>query len=496
MQFTSFEFLVFFPVVVLLFYVMPKKLRQPWLLLASYYFYMGWNAKYALLILTSTVITYMCALLLNRIETDDKKKRKFVLIASLVINLAILVFFKYFYFLHDTIAACLSVIGIRMQPSRLDILLPVGISFYTFQALGYTIDVYRGDVKAEKNFITYALFVSFFPQLVAGPIERSGHLLGQLEKISSEKSWDFDKVTRGLLMMLWGFFMKMVIADRAAVLVNQVFERYYMLRGVPLAIAMVLFAIQIYCDFASYSAIALGAAKVLGIELMVNFEAPFFSKSIGEFWRRWHVSLSSWFRDYLYIPLGGSRCSKPRKYFNNMVTFLVSGLWHGASWHYVIWGGIQGAFIVIGDLLKPIKRKFNTFFHVRVETFGYQLFQVLCTFSLFALSLVFFRADTVGDAVYYIQRLFTTFEVWSLFDGTIYHLGLDSMELAVLGFGILILLITDACYAKKKALFDTLIKEQCLAVQYLIVAVILVMILVFGVYGEGYDATQFIYFQF
>ena len=179
-----------------------------------------------------------------------------------------------------------------------------------------------------------------------------------------------------------------------------------------------------------------------------------------------------------------------------MVTFLVSGLWHGASWHYVIWGGIQGAFIVIGDLLKPIKRKFNTFFHVRVETFGYQLFQVLCTFSLFALSLVFFRADTVGDAVYYIQRLFTTFEVWSLFDGTIYHLGLDSMELAVLGFGILILLITDACYAKKKALFDTLIKEQCLAVQYLIVAVILVMILVFGVYGEGYDATQFIYFQF
>lgn len=496
MQFTSFEFLVFFPVVVILFYVMPRKLRQPWLLLASYYFYMGWNAKYALLILTSTVVTYLCALLLDRIEADHKKKRRFVLVASLVINLAILVFFKYFYFLHDTIAACLSVVGIKMQASRLDILLPVGISFYTFQALGYTIDVYRGDVKAEKNFITYALFVSFFPQLVAGPIERSKHLLGQLEKISHEKAWDFDGVTRGLLMMLWGFFMKMVIADRAAILVNQVFECYYMFRGVPLAIAMVLFVVQIYCDFASYSAIALGAAKVLGIELMVNFEAPFFSKSISELWRRWHVSLSSWFRDYLYIPLGGNRCSRPRKYFNNMVTFLVSGLWHGASWHYVLWGGIQGIYIVIGDLLRPIKKKFNTCFHVRVETFGYQAVQVLCTFFLFALSMVFFRADTVTDAGYYIQRMVTTFEVWSLFDGTIYNLGLDQMEMTVLGLGIVILLITDACYAKKKELFDTLVKKQCLAVQYVIVAVLLVMILVFGIYGEGYDAAQFIYFQF
>ena len=496
MQFTSFEFLVFFPVVVLLFYVMPKKLRQPWLLLASYYFYMGWNAKYALLILTSTVVTYLCALLLDRIETDDKKKRKFVLIASLVINLAILVFFKYFYFLHDTIAACLSVIGIRMQASRLDILLPVGISFYTFQALGYTIDVYRGDVKAEKNFITYALFVSFFPQLVAGPIERSGHLLGQLEKISREKSWDFDKATRGLLMMLWGFFMKMVIADRAAVLVNQVFGIYYMFSGVALTLAIVLFAVQIYCDFASYSAIAVGAAGVLGIELMANFRAPFFSTSIGEFWRRWHVSLSSWFRDYLYIPLGGGRCSKPRKYFNNMVTFLVSGLWHGASWHYVVWGGIQGIYIVIGDLLKPLKERFNTFFHVRVKTFGYQLGQGLCTFFLFTLSLVFFRADTVKDALYYIQRMFTTFDVWSLFDESIYYLGLDQKEMGILWLGILILLIVDAYYARKEAFFDTLVKEQCLAVQYVIVAVLLVMIIVFGIYGEGYDATQFIYFQF
>ena len=331
MQFTSFDFLVFFPVVVLLFYVIPRRFRQLWLLLASYYFYMGWNAKYALLILASTVITYLCALLIDRagMQSDGSgRRRKLILAAGIVSNLAILVFFKYFYFLHDTLAALLAVCGVQLGESRLDILLPVGISFYTFQALGYTIDVYRGTVKAERNFVRYALFVSFFPQLVAGPIERSGNLLGQLRQISdkklSEGPWSFEKATRGLLLMLWGFFMKMVIADRAAVLVNQVFGIYYMFSGVALTLAIVLFAVQIYCDFASYSVIAMGAAKVLGIDLMTNFEAPFFSRSIGEFWRRWHVSLSSWFRDYLYIPLGGGRCSKLRKYFNNMVTFVVS----------------------------------------------------------------------------------------------------------------------------------------------------------------------------
>ena len=225
MQFTSFEFIVFFPVVVLVFYIMPKKFRQLWLLIASYYFYMGWNVKYAFLILTSTVATYACAIWIGYIGDDRKKGRRLILIAGLVVNLGILVFYKYFYFLHDTAAAVLSAFGITMEAPKFDILLPVGISFYTFQALGYMIDVYRGTVKAEKNFIRYALFVSFFPQLVAGPIERSGHLLGQIDAISHKKSWDFDKVTRGLLMMLWGFFMKMVIADRAAVLVEQVFEK-------------------------------------------------------------------------------------------------------------------------------------------------------------------------------------------------------------------------------------------------------------------------------
>ena len=491
MQFTSFEFLIFFPVVTLLFYIIPKKLRQLWLLAASYWFYMGWNAKYALLILASTVVTYVCAILIEKVSA-----KKQMLLLCLASNLAILAFFKYFYFLHDALSAILSVFGAKLAPPDLDIMLPVGISFYTFQALGYVIDVYRKDVKAEKNFIRYALFVSFFPQLVAGPIERSRNLLGQIEKISHEKSWDFDKATRGLLMILWGFFMKMVIADRAAALVNYVFDKYYLLSGAALMLAILLFAIQIYCDFASYSIIAMGAAKILGIELMVNFEAPFFARSVSELWRRWHVSLSSWFRDYLYIPLGGGRCSRIRKYFNSMAVFFASGLWHGASWHFVVWGVIQGAYIIVGDILKPLKMRFNEIFHVCVKTFGYQFFQGLCTFSLFVLSLVFFRADTVPDAVYYMERMFGTFEFWMLSDELIYNLGLDKKEIGVLFIGILILLLVDAYYVKKKELFDSLVKGQCLAVQYVLTASLIVMVIVFGVYGEGYDASQFIYFQF
>lgn len=496
MQFTSFEFAVFFPLVVLCFYIIPKKARSLWLLLASYYFYMGWNPTYALLILASTVITYVCARLIGRFEKQKKLPRKLILVSGLILNLAILIFFKYFYFLHDLIADIMSVFGVTLQESRLDIILPVGISFYTFQALGYMIDVYREDIKPEKNFISYALFVSFFPQLVAGPIERSGNLLGQLKAIANKPSWNFDKVTRGLLMMLWGYFMKLVIADRAAILVNEVFGAYYMLEGVALLFGAVLFLVQLYCDFASYSAIAIGAAGILGIELMQNFAAPFFSKSISEFWRRWHISLSSWLRDYIYIPLGGSRCSKPRYYLNTMITFLISGLWHGASWHFVLWGALHGAMIVIGDMLRPIKKKINGLLHIRMETAGYQAGRVFVTFALSVITFVFFRAESIKDGIYYLERMVTRFDIWSLTAGNIYHMGLDKKEMGVLLCAIMILLFFDWMYEKRRVYFAAFVKAQGIVVQYLIAIILLVMILIFGIYGQGYDATQFIYFRF
>lgn len=496
MQFTSFEFAIFFPLVVLCFYMIPKKARSFWLLLASYYFYMGWNPKYALLILASTVITYICARAMECFSREQKPSRKLVLLAGLVSNLAILAFFKYFYFLHDMMAELLSVFGVTLQESRLDIILPVGISFYTFQTLGYMIDVYRGDIKAEKSFINYALFVSFFPQLVAGPIERSGNLLGQLKAVSEKPSWNFDKVTRGLLMMLWGYFLKMVIADRAAILVDEVFGAYYILEGIALLFGCVLFLVQLYCDFASYSAIAIGAAGILGINLMQNFAAPFFSKSIGEFWRRWHISLSSWLRDYVYIPLGGSRCSKVRYYLNTMITFLISGLWHGASWHFVFWGALQGGMIVIGDILCPMKQKLRHLLHIQEKTSAYWAMQVFITFGLSVISFVFFRAESVQDGLYYLERMITRFDIWSLTAGNIYHMGLDEKEMGILFFAVFILILVDWLYEKRKQYFDALLKRQSLVIQYLVSIALLVMILVFGIYGQGYDATQFIYFQF
>lgn len=343
MLFNSIDFMIFFPIVLLVYFVIPKKIRYVWLLIASYYFYMGWNAKYALLIAFSTVMTYIGGILLSLIEAKNISHKvgwkKGVIIGSFTINLGILVFFKYFDFLLSNFNRIVKACGISPIERTFDVILPVGISFYTFQALGYIIDVYRGEIKAEKNLLKYALFVSFFPQLVAGPIERSKNLISQIKNVENIKLWNYKHITNGAVQMLWGMFLKMVIADRIAIFVDTVYDGYWYYGSIELVLATALFAIQIYCDFASYSLIAKGAARIMGFELMENFNTPYFAKSIKEFWRRWHISLSSWFRDYLYIPLGGSRCSRWKKYRNIMITFLVSGLWHGANWNFVIWGG-------------------------------------------------------------------------------------------------------------------------------------------------------------
>lgn len=329
-------------------------MRYIWLLCASYYFYMSWNPKYALLIAFSTVVTYLSGLLIGIINENNGdsssqlqksvRLKKWVVAGSFTVNLAILFFFKYFDFALSNVNRILTAVGISMIEKPFDVLLPVGISFYTFQALSYTMDVYRGDVRAERNILKYALFVSFFPQLVAGPIEQSKNLLSQVEKAHTFQLWNYNRIANGAVIMLWGYFQKMVIADRVALLVDTVYDKYWLYGSTALILASVLFAVQIYCDFASYSSIAIGAAEIMGFSLMENFDTPYFSRSVKEFWRRWHISLSSWFRDYLYIPLGGNRKGKVRKYINTMVVFLTSGLWHGASWNFVVWGGAYMAF--------------------------------------------------------------------------------------------------------------------------------------------------------
>ncbi len=341
MVFNSIHFMIFFPIVVLGYFLITHKYRWIWLLAASLYFYMSWNPKFVILILTTIIITYLSGIGISKADKEKKLlKKKMFAIFSVVSNLTILFFFKYFDFVIDSINYLLGMINLKLLTPSFDVLLPVGISFYTFQALSYTIDVYRKEnFKVERHLGKYALFVTFFPQLVAGPIERSENLISQFYE---EHYFDYQRVKSGLLLMLWGLFEKIVIADRTAIIVNQVYNNLEQYTGFEIVVATIFFAVQVYCDFCGYSDIAIGAARVMGFHLMTNFRQPYFSQSIKEFWRRWHISLSSWLKDYVYIPLGGSRCSRVKKYRNLMITFLVSGLWHGANWTYVAWGGSWG----------------------------------------------------------------------------------------------------------------------------------------------------------
>ena len=372
-------------------------------------------------------------------------------------------------------------------------MLPVGISFYTFQALGYTVDVYRKDVVPEKNFLKYALFVSFVPQRVAGPIERSSTLIKQL---SERHYFDTKRVVRGLLLMLWGFFEKLVIADRAAYFVNAVYNNptAETSKGLAVILATVLFAFQIYCDFASYSDIARGAAEVMGFNLMRNFDTPYFSRSVAEFWRRWHISLSTWFRDYLYIPLGGNRKGTVRKYFNLMVVFLVSGLWHGASWNFIIWGALNGIYQVIGSITMPFRKKIAERTNGGKRTFSSQFLKLVITFTLICFSWIFFRANTMSDAVLLIKNLFV-YNPWFLTDGTIFTFGLDSADMFVLLVSLLVLFVVSLAKFKKVEIREWLL-NQGIWFRYAVYLIAIFTILIFGIYGSNYDSAQFIYFQF
>lgn len=500
MLFNSIEFLIFFPIVVMVYFIIPKRFRYIWLLIASYYFYMNWNAQYAILIATSTFITYVCGLGIEQVRKRGWKHSeiwcKCYLTFGIVSNLSILIFYKYFTFILENINQLRRITQQSEVTVRYNVLLPVGISFYTFQALGYLIDVYRKDVKAEKNILKYALFVSFFPQLVAGPIERSKNLLAQVNEVPKKKLFDYNRIANGLIVMVYGFFLKIVIADRLAIIVDEVFEGYLKYGTVELVLAAIAFSIQIYCDFGSYSLIAIGAAQVMGFTLMENFNAPYFSISIKDFWHRWHISLSTWFRDYLYIPLGGNRKGKIRKYLNIMLTFLCSGLWHGAAWNYVIWGGIHGAYQVIGDAFMPIRKRIVRCTKMKTECESFRITQMMVTFFLTTFAWIFFRADSIAGAMGYITRMCTRQNPWVFFDGSLYLLGVNQFDANVLFFALVILAIVDLIRYRKGMRIDTFLEKQNIWFRWLFIIVLLIMIGVYGAYGHEYNAKQFIYFQF
>lgn len=496
MLFNSINFLVFFPIVVLFYFLIPHRFRYIWLLASSYYFYMCWNIKYALLMLFSTIVTYFSGVFIDyfhhRSGKNAAQMMKFCVAGSLILNLSVLFFFKYFNFALDNLAWILNAVGVSVKRPVCDFLLPVGISFYTFQALSYTMDVYRKEIRPEKNFLRYALFVSFFPQLVAGPIERSKNLLNQFHE---KHYFNYQRVKDGLLLMLWGFFMKLVIADRLAIFVDQVYNNWQRYGGIEIILATIFFAIQIYCDFGSYSNIAVGAAQVMGFTLMKNFCQPYFAVSVKDFWRRWHISLTSWFRDYLYIPLGGNRKGKLRKQFNLMTVFLVSGLWHGASWHYIAWGGLNGAYQIVGEATQPWRNKILDCLKVKRDCFSYRLFSQIVTFLLIDISWLFFRANGLRTAIGMLKRIWHHFELGVFLDGSLLSIGIGRKDFTLLFFAIGMLWLADLFHEHRKSIRQWL-DGQNLLFRWAAYYAAIFFIIIFGIYGFGYDATAFIYFQF
>jgi D-alanyl-lipoteichoic acid acyltransferase DltB (MBOAT superfamily) len=439
---------------------------------------MSWNAKYIFLILFTTVISYSAAILLEK--TESKKGKKFLLTGTVILCLGVLFIFKYFNFVSESITDILGVFTIKLNPITLNLMLPVGISFYTFQTLSYVIDVYRGDVKAERHFGYYATFISFFPQLVAGPIERTRNLLPQIKK---EHVFDYDQTTYGLKLMAWGYFKKLVIADNLAEYVGVVYDSPTEYRGFALVLASVFFTIQIYCDFSGYSDIAIGTAKLLGIDLMTNFKSPYFSQSVKEFWSRWHISLSTWFRDYVYIPLGGNRVGTIRHNMNLLITFMASGIWHGANWTFVAWGGIHGAVQVMENTLIPSKQRTSKgiLWFVRVI-----FIFAFCTFAW-----IFFVSDSLGDAGYVILHLF---------DGisnpiTYLHNGFSDIGMGkrnALSVTIFALLLAVYDYVSLTVDCIDKISKMPLIVRYGTYMLLLFLIMCF----RATQQTEFVYFQF
>lgn len=502
MLFNTIQYLIFLPFVVLIYYLLPAKARYIWLLIASYYFYMQWNALYVLLLLFSTITTYVCGFIIGKINESEKKSnstinwQKICLVICILLNLSILFFYKYLYFGLACINQLLTIFGWTPIVWEINILLPVGISFYTLQALGYLIDVYRKDIYAEKNFLKYALFVSFFPQLVAGPIERTKNLLVQLKE---KHRFEYGNLRQGFYFVLYGLFIKMVIADRAAVIVDTVYNNPVEYPGFYIVFATIVFAIQIYCDFYGYSIIARGSALMMGIQLISNFEAPYFSKSVKEFWRRWHISLSNWFRDYLYIPLGGNRKGEFKKERNLFLVFMVSGLWHGASLGYIVWGCVNGLYVLdpfdVTKRKKELTKQGKFILKNKVGKFLLDLMQIVITFLLVTFAWIFFRAGGWRTSLTVLLNMLRINNYAVLFNGSLLELGVSGSEMIFFFISILVLAFVDYFKYQGKNVMNVFLQQRGY-VRYLVFAFLFFGIILFGCYGEVYNAQQFIYFQF
>ena len=480
MLFNSFEFLIFFPIVVGIYYFLPHRIGWIFLLIASYYFYMCWKVEYVFLIFASTLSAYTAALLM--FKENQKKKKKIYLFASVGFNLILLLVFKYFNFLNDSVRSAFNFFNIFYNVPAFKLLLPVGISFYTFQTIGYLVDVYREEVKAEKHLGIFALYVAFFPKLVAGPIERAKSFLPQCLE---NHPFDSQGVRDGLTLMLWGCFKKVVIADRLAITVNSTFSTPAEYSSIQLLIAAYFYTIQIYCDFSGYTDIAIGAAQVMGYRLMENFRRPYFAQSISEFWKRWHISLSTWFRDYLYIPLGGSRVKTLRHYVNLLIVFLLCGAWHGANWTFIVWGGLHGLYLVCALMTKDVRGKILGFLKLHRFPAVHTAIKVFITFNLVTFAWIFFRAESLSAAQSFVKSLFLNFS----YRGPLI-VGLNHYE-SFIALGAIIITVVAEVFQENKMLQD--MRTRC--PRWLRWMVYYALIISIGLFGD-YSQQAFIYFQF
>ncbi len=422
MLFNSFEFAIFLPIVFLLYwFVFNKtiKLQNLFLLIVGYVFYGWWDWRFLFLIAFSTIFDFTIGILLEK--ATHSQKRKWLFAASCIVNIGLLGFFKYFNFFIDNFISAFDTIGYHIPSVSLKIILPVGISFYTFQSLSYTTDVFRRKMKPTTDFISFAAFISFFPQLVAGPIERAFHLLPQFHH---KRVFNLDEAIKAMRQILWGLFKKIVIADTLSTYVDAIFTSYDVLPGSTLLLGAIYFSVQIYCDFSGYSSIAIGTARLFGFTLLQNFSYPYFSTSVSQFWRKWHISLTSWFRDYVYIPMGGSHCSLPKTIFNTLFVFALSGFWHGANWTFIIWGLLNGLYLIPNLIFKNKK--------VISENNLFGIASMLFTFGLITFSWIFFRSNNVAQAFQYINGLFSK----SLFSYPVQHGMAITIPLITVLFGV------------------------------------------------------------
>lgn len=473
MLFNSLEFFVFLPLVFALFWLASGKWRNIVILIASYVFYGWWDWRFLLLIFLSSTVDFGVGISLGK--ASRVKVRRSLLFTSLAVNLGMLGFFKYYNFFVESFVAAFAGVGVELQVSTLSIILPVGISFYTFQTLSYTIDVYKGKISPCTSPIAFFSFVSFFPQLVAGPIERASHLLPQF---LSERTFSYEKAIDGVKQMLWGFFKKIVIADTCAIHVNAIFQGHNEVSAGALLLGAIYFAFQIYCDFSGYSDIAIGCARLFGFDLMTNFRYPYFSRDIAEFWRRWHISLSTWFRDYLYIPLGGSRGSTMLKLRNVMIIFLVSGFWHGANWTFIVWGALNAIYFLPLMLRKKNRENMDIAAKGNLLPSFSTFLSILNTFVLTTLGWIFFRAESLNHAFAYLFNLFDT----SIIDFPVKYLDVLPMIFCLIAFE----------WIQRDKLYPLQFTRLHRGIRVFIYSVVFYMTIQF----VSTDSSEFIYFQF